>query len=122
MIKNAGSTLLEPIVHATFTVPQNLSGRILSDIALMRGVAGESRSHGALMDIEGEIPAAEMMEYPVKFASLTGGRGVLVTKFSGYKECPEEFGKTAEYRGVHPLDTARYILAMRSALEVEDLR
>jgi ribosomal protection tetracycline resistance protein len=57
------------------------------------------------------------MDYPVKFASLTGGRGSMSTSLHGYRECPPELGNTAPRRGVDPLDTAKYILAARSALE-----
>ena len=39
------------------------------------------------------------------------------TALQGYRECPEELGRTAARRGVDSLDTARYILAARSALE-----
>ena len=57
------------------------------------------------------------MDYPVRFASLTGGRGSMSTALHGYRECPVELGSTSPRRGVDPLDTAKYILAARSALE-----
>ena len=38
-------------------------------------------------------------------------------KLHGYRDCPLELGATAERRNVDPLDTSRYILAARSALE-----
>ena len=38
-------------------------------------------------------------------------------RLHGYRECPLELGATAPRRGVDPLDTSRYILAARSALE-----
>ena len=39
------------------------------------------------------------------------------TRLRGYEECPPELGRTAPRRGVDPLDTAKYILAARNALE-----
>ena len=59
------------------------------------------------------------MDYPTQFASVTGGRGSMSTSLRGYRECPEELGHTAPRRDVDPLDTAKYILAARSALEGE---
>ena len=38
-------------------------------------------------------------------------------ELDGYDPCPLEKGLTAPRRGVDPLDTSRYILAARSALE-----
>lgn len=63
------------------------------------------------------VPAASGMDYPIQFASVTGGRGSMSASLHSYRECPMELGSTAPRRGVDPLDTARYILAARSALE-----
>ena len=63
------------------------------------------------------VPAASSMDYPIQFASLTSGKGSMSTSLHGYRECPTELGKTAPRRGVDPLDTSKYILAARSALE-----
>ncbi len=57
------------------------------------------------------------MDYPTVFASVTGGKGGMSTALHSYRECPQELGATARRRGVDPLDTAKYILAARSALE-----
>ena len=38
-------------------------------------------------------------------------------KLHSYRECPPELGATAKRRSVDPLDTAKYILAIRGALE-----
>ena len=52
-----------------------------------------------------------------QFASVTGGKGSMSTSLHGYRECAMELGRTAPRRGADPLDTARYILAARNALE-----
>ena len=48
-------------------------------------------------------------------------RGISVrascVRLHGYRECPQELGTTAPRRSVDPLDTSKYILAARSALE-----
>jgi hypothetical protein len=38
-------------------------------------------------------------------------------RLHGYRDCPLELGATAPRRSVDPLDTSKYILAARSALE-----
>jgi translation elongation factor EF-G len=47
---------------------------------------------------------------------LTKGRGTLTTFFDGYKECPSDVKAERTRRGVNPLDTSKYILAIRNAL------
>ena len=47
----------------------------------------------------------------------TGGRGAMSVRLHGYRECPMELGATSPRRSVDPLDTSKYILAARSALE-----
>ena len=38
-------------------------------------------------------------------------------RLAGYRECPLDLGTTTPRRSVDPLDTSKYILAARSALE-----
>ena len=47
----------------------------------------------------------------------TSGRGSMSVKLHGYRDCPLELGATSPRRSVDPLDTSKYILAARSALE-----
>jgi len=56
------------------------------------------------------------MDFPIKLASITSGKGKMATSFHGYKPCTLEHGKTRDYRGVNPLDRSKYILFMRNAL------
>ena len=69
------------------------------------------------MTLHALVPAASSMDYPARFASVTSGRGSMSASLHGYRECPLELGSTALRRGVDPLDTAKSILAARSALE-----
>ena len=63
------------------------------------------------------VPAAESMDYPTRLAAATGGRGGMAARLHSWRECPMELGHTAKRRTTDPLDTAKYILAARSALE-----
>ena len=51
------------------------------------------------------------------FSAATGGRGAMTASLHSYRPCPIELGHTAPRRGVDPLDTSKYILAARSALD-----
>jgi len=79
--------------------------------------------------LEGELPSPEEIRrqlvlltssgkaFPALCGSALHDRGSMSTALHGYRECPLELGHTAPRRGVDPLDTAKYILAARSALE-----
>ncbi|MBQ9253090.1 MAG: hypothetical protein IJ188_10710 [Clostridia bacterium] len=43
--------------------------------------------------------------------------GSMSVRLQGYRECPRELGAVMPRRGIDPLDTSRYILSARSALE-----
>ena len=109
--------LLEPVLDITFAVPSGCAGRIISDVQQMRGEITDTETDGETVTMRAQVPAAASMDYPVRFASVTGGRGSMSTSLLGYRECPPELGSTAPRRGGDPLDTARYILVARSALE-----
>lgn len=114
--RNTGTTLLEPYIHARFTLQADCYGRLLSDIIRMRGEPGEPTRKKDTVFIEAEIPVATSLDYSASFASLTSGKGVMSAVFSGYRVCPEPDGKTMPRRGVDPLDRSKYILAARHAL------
>lgn len=96
-----------------------LTGRIISDVQQMRGEVTDTAADEETVTLKALVPAASSMDYPTQFASVTGGRGSLSTALHGYRECPADPEHTMPRRGVDPLDTARYILAARSALERE---
>ena len=71
--------------------------------------------------LEGELPVASSMDFPLFVAKATGGRGLLSTRFLRYRDCPQELCSKTEYRGISPLDRAKYILWVRHALENQDM-
>lgn len=109
--------LLEPMLRCRFTVPGTSAGRLMSDLATMRARFDAPIARGDMMVLEAIVPAATSLDYPVQLAAYTGGRGAMVSQLAGYEPVPLELGATCPRRGVHPLDTAKYILAARKALE-----
>lgn len=116
-LARGGSVLLEPILELRLRVPQDCVGRVMSDVTAMRGEVTGVQSgddHAAMTAL---VPVATSMDYAVRLAQTTGGRGSMSVTLHSYRECPLELGATAARRNVDPLDTSRYILAARSALE-----
>jgi ribosomal protection tetracycline resistance protein len=113
---NAGTDLLEPYMAFVLTVPEELSSKMLSEVTLMRGRCDETETSGGQFTMRGVYPLAEAMEFPVRVAVLTSGRGRLNAGFSHYEKAPSGVNATQTYRGVSPLDRAKYILHIRHAL------
>lgn len=112
-----GSILLEPILKVRFLLPSECAGRVMSDVAAMRGEVLDSFSDGDRVILNALIPVQTSLDYSITLASATSGRGAMSVKLHGYRECPLELGATTKRRTVDPLDTSKYILAARSALE-----
>ena len=116
-LQRGGSTLLEPILEVRFLLPPDCVGRVMSDVALMRGEVTHTETDADRVLMTALVPVATSVEYAATLASATSGRGSMSVKLHGYRDCPLELGATSPRRSVDPLDTSKYILAARSALE-----
>ena len=116
-LRRGGSTLLEPILECRFLLPPDCVGRVMSDVALMRGEVTHTETDLDRVLLTALVPVATSVDYATTLASVTSGRGSMSVRLNGYRECEMELGATAPRRNVDPLDTAKYILAARSALE-----
>lgn len=120
-LRRAETVLLEPVLELRISLPGESSGKVMSEIVAMRGETKETQLTDKTdeMLLIAEVPARTSMDFPARLASLTGGRGLLSSRVCGYRECSVENGAQCPRAGVNPLDTAKYILAARSALESE---
>lgn len=116
-LRRGGTKLLEPILEAHITVPKSAGGRVMGDINRMRGQMLSSSQAGSLLRIRAELPAATSLDYSETLLQFTGGRGGMSARLIGYRDAPDTVQETMPRRGVNPLDTAKYILAARSALD-----
>ena len=113
---NSGTELLEPILNFRITAPEEILGAIASDLNKMRASFGNPEFENEKVILKGKIPAATSLDYHIKLASLTGGKGKINTNFDSYMRCAPEEGRTTDYKGISPLDRSRYILHARNAL------
>ena len=111
-----GTDLLEPMLAFNLTVPEELAPKALGEITNMRGRYHETEMSNGQFTVRGLYPLSEGMDFPQRVAMLSSGRGVLVAKLSHYEKCPKSVTATQPYRGVSPLDRAKYILHIRNAL------
>ncbi len=89
----------------------------MNEILIWRGEYQSPTVKKGNMTLEALLPVATTMDLTTRLAVMTGGRAVVTTRFAGYRPCSLELGATCPRRSVHPLDTAKYILAMRNALD-----
>ncbi len=116
-LANVGTQLLEPILQFRIVVPEEFGGRVMNDLILMRGTFEPRSLYGDRMVIEGRVPVATSLDYPMELGSLTKGRGTIATFFDGYEVCPPDVKAERQRRGVNPLDQSKYILSVRKALQ-----
>ncbi len=114
---NTGTTLLEPMIRYKIDAPEELLGIITSDVTQMRGNFDSPVISSGRFILTGGLPLSTSIDYPVKLSSRSGGKARISTQFSGYRECTDDQGVIRPYRGISPLDTAKYILKARKALQ-----
>lgn len=114
---NTGTTLLEPLISFKISATEDLLGAITSDISQMRGTFDSPEMENGKFVLSGILPVATSLDFPVRLSSRSGGKAKISTKFYGYRECDEELGQTREYKGISPLDTSKWILKARKALQ-----
>ncbi|WP_150265609.1 GTP-binding protein [Paenibacillus tepidiphilus] len=116
-LARTGTKLLEPVLAVRIVVPEENGGRVMNDLVQMRGSFEPPVLQGGRMVIEGRLPLATSLDYPVTLSSFTKGRSTFTSFFAGYEECPPDVSAERTRRGVNPLDQAKYILSVRNALQ-----
>ncbi|MHB1151350.1 MAG: GTP-binding protein [Eubacteriales bacterium] len=116
-LSNTGTLLLEPFLGVRINADEVLTGKIISDIIMMRGQFDAPVIRKNTVTIEASLPVASSLSYPIKLASMSGGKAIFYSRFDGYREVPMELGQTTPRRGINPLDRAKWILQARGALQ-----
>jgi len=92
--KKANPAVLEPIMKVSVTVPDEYMGTVIGDITARRGnILGQITRTGAVQ-IDANVPLAEMFGYATDLRSKTQGRGNYAMEPSHNSELPKS--KTEE--------------------------
>ncbi|MBP1924529.1 small GTP-binding protein [Sedimentibacter acidaminivorans] len=86
-LENAQNILLEPYYKFKITAPQELCGRVMTDITKMHGSFSSPVTVGSNSVLEGRIPVASSMNYASELSSFTKGKGNISLVFDGYDVC-----------------------------------
>jgi ribosomal protection tetracycline resistance protein len=112
-----GTTLLEPMIRMVINASDDLLGVITSDITRMRGTFESPVMDHDRFTLQAVVPLATSLDFPVKLSSRSGGKARISTRFWGYRPCTDEQGVIRPFKGISPLDTAKYILRARRAIQ-----
>ncbi len=80
----ADPQLLEPIYHLDVYCPDELTGSILGDLQMRRGIVEGFNNEGHFTIVNAKVPHAEMFQYASSLRSLTQGRARFKMKFDHY--------------------------------------
>ncbi len=118
-LQSLGTTILEPLLKIRIIAPEELSGKIFSEIIKMGGEYDSPLVRSGTITLEAVVPAATSMAFPEKLASMTSGKAVLSQSFYGYRECTDGLEHINPRNGVNPLDRSKWILYARGAYNAE---
>lgn len=114
---NTSTQLLEPMLKVKISSEEEHLGKIMSQLIKMRADLESPEIIGEKVNIEAIVPLATSLKLPVLVSSITGGKGKYSGIFHSYRECSLKEGVKRDFKGISPLDTAKYILKARKALQ-----
>ncbi|MDR0731744.1 MAG: elongation factor G [Treponema sp.] len=84
-MRQAGPTLLEPVMNLTVFVEDKYLGDVMSDLSGKRGkILGQDDVGGGIAEIRAEVPHAELLRYSIDLRSITSGTGSFEVAFDHY--------------------------------------
>ena len=87
-MEQAKPTILEPVMAAEITVPDEFAGTIMGDLNSRRGRIQGMDNKGGNTVVKAEVPMAEMLTYGVDLTSMTQGRGSFNMEMHHYDVVP----------------------------------
>lgn len=111
-LKQAGSTVFEPVHRFQLEIPADTLGPISPVLVRVRAVPQTTALRGSSYLLEGEIPAAMVHELQQQLPAVTRGEGVLESGFDHYQ--PVRGVLPTRPRSDHnPLDRKEYLLRLK---------
>jgi len=115
-LQDGEEELLEPYMSVELSAEEGLLGKVMGHVIEMRGTFESPEVSEGRFRLRAVMPLRDCMEYPVRFRSLTSGRGLIRMELLEYRPVTDGTVETLPRNGVDPLDRAKWILACRSAL------
>ncbi len=85
----ARPVLLEPVLQVRVRVPEDRMGDVIGDLTSRRAkVHSMDMVSPGTMEVQAEVPQAEVLRYATDLRSLTQGRATFFSEFIGYEQVP----------------------------------
>ncbi|MDO5716921.1 MAG: elongation factor G [Tissierellia bacterium] len=100
-MQEAKPILLEPIVKAEITIPDEYLGDVMGDMNKRRGrILGMEQQRDGTQKLIAEAPHAEMFQYAIDLRAMTQARGSFTMEFIRYEEVPGQISEKiqADYK------------------------
>ena len=115
-VDNAKTKLLEPISEFELRIPEAAISKALFDLKMMGAEFDNPNLVGDDYIITGLIPLESSKDYQIKVASYTEGKGIFITRFSGYKDTAFDETKICKRNVINPLNKKEYIMYKLGAI------
>jgi len=89
-MEQAKPTILEPVMAAEITVPDEFAGAIMGDLNSRRGRIKGMDNKGGTTIVKAEVPMSEMLTYGVDLTAMTQGRGSFNMEMHHYDVVPAQ--------------------------------
>ncbi|AIQ47125.1 elongation factor G [Paenibacillus sp. FSL R7-0273] len=86
-LEQAENVLLEPFYDFKIRIHSDHVGKVMSDIQQASGSFAAPEINGETAILTGTVPVATFMNYPIRLASMTQGKGALSLRAGGYQIC-----------------------------------
>jgi ribosomal protection tetracycline resistance protein len=110
-LKQAGTTVFEPIHRFSLEAPADLLGPVLPALARLHAVPRETTVRGSSGTVEGDIAAAHVHALRLELPALTRGEGVLESVFDRYEPVSGRI-PTRPRSDNDPLNRKEYLLCV----------
>ncbi len=88
-VKQAAPVLLEPIMKAEVSTPEEFMGEVIGDLSSKRAQIQGTNKRGKMTIITALVPLAEMTQYVTVLRSMSQGRASFYMEPSHYQEVPQ---------------------------------
>jgi ribosomal protection tetracycline resistance protein len=115
-LERAETVVCEPMVRARVEIPTDALSAVLATVARLGGVVGAPSFRGELCVTETVLPASRAQDLQRQLSGLTGGEGVVETRFGGYRpmsgSAPSRRRTTANplHRDAYMMQLARHAI------------
>ena len=110
-LRAAGTVVCEPMSQISLEAPAVSAGAVLATVGRLGGAVQSQTPRGATVTVEALLPATKVPDLHQRLPGLTGGEGVLESRFAGYQPVagpvPTRRRTTAD-----PLDLGAYLRSL----------